>query len=102
MIPAEDKGEGSQKKLKRLQEIFSDDLTELFLRFYQYVIPIFEERNVQLQRREPQIHVLYDIYYGLYEEILTAYIDPEMFEGKVDIADISLASDDIQHVEGWL
>ena len=54
------KSEGlSDARFKRLEAAFNDSLTELYLLFYQTVLPVFTTFNKMLQSEEPFIYLLY-------------------------------------------
>ena len=48
----------SQARFKRLQKVFNDPMTEVYLLFLQSVLPSFTHCNQFLQREEPLIHLL--------------------------------------------
>lgn len=48
----------SQPRFKRLQNAFSDPVTEVYLLFLQLILPAFTHANQLLQREEPLIHIL--------------------------------------------
>ena len=48
----------SDRCLSRLQALFNDPMTEVYLLFYQSVMPVFTRINLLLQRNSPCIHFL--------------------------------------------
>lgn len=46
----------SQPRFKRLRRIIEDPLTEVYLSFYQAVLPLFTDLNLFLQREDPCIY----------------------------------------------
>ena len=50
----------ADRRFIRLQSSFNDPLTEVYLLFYQAVLPCFTNFNKLLQREEPLIYKLYD------------------------------------------
>ena len=51
-----------QARFKRLQSLLRDPLTEIYLLFYQSVLPVFNHFNLFLQREDPCIHLVYDYF----------------------------------------
>ncbi|KAJ8048255.1 hypothetical protein HOLleu_00499 [Holothuria leucospilota] len=47
-------------RFKRLYNVYSNPMTEVYLLFYQAVLPCFTTFNKLLQKEEPLIHQLYD------------------------------------------
>ena len=48
----------SDKRLTRLKAYFEDNNTEVYLMFYQSVLPLFSNINKTLQSEEPKIHLV--------------------------------------------
>jgi len=48
----------SQARFLRLQALFADPLTEVYLMFFQSVLPVFNHFNLFLQREAPCIHLI--------------------------------------------
>lgn len=53
--------ETSDNRLRRLQALFSNPVTEVNLMFYQFTLPFFTKINLVLQRDSPCIHIVYDV-----------------------------------------
>ena len=68
----------SQARFRRLQTIFTDPMTEVFLLFFQSVLPSFTHCNQFLQREEPLIHVLRPQLEKLLKNVLGKFIKPEV------------------------
>jgi hypothetical protein len=67
-----------QARLKRLKRSFQTPMTEIYLYFYQAVLPTFTTFNQLLQRSDPSIFLVYEGCWSIYKEILGKLI------GKVD------------------
>lgn len=52
----------SDKRLARLKDYFASLTTEIYLLFYQSVLPVLSKLNLQLQNEEPQIHSLHQLF----------------------------------------
>ena len=50
----------SQARFKRLLNLFEDPMTEVYLLFYQSVLPTFMHTNLLLQREDPSIFLVAD------------------------------------------
>lgn len=87
-------------RLLRLKQAFSDPMTELYLMFFQYVIPMFESRNLLLQRGDPQIHQLYSIYEGLYEDLLQSFLEPAYIMKFEGVTKIQLDAHTVEYIQG--
>lgn len=50
----------SEPRFRRLQEAFSNSMTELYLLFFQASLPVFTTFNLLFQREEASIFLLHD------------------------------------------
>ena len=66
----------SQALFVRLNNIFSDPMTEVYLLFLQAVLPTLIEANKFLQRDEPLIHVLLPFLEDLLKTMLGKFVKP--------------------------
>ena len=66
----------SQARFKRLQRVFNDPMTKVYLLFFQSVLPTFTYCNQFLQREQPLIHVLQPQFAKLLQSILEKYVKP--------------------------
>ena len=67
-----------QARFKRLQKAFSDPMTEVYLLFFQSVMPSFTHCNMFLQREEPLIHVLQPQLTRMLRNILAKFVKPSV------------------------
>ncbi|XP_012522038.1 uncharacterized protein LOC105828318 [Monomorium pharaonis] len=54
--------------------------TKLYLQFLEYVLPIFNDLNLEFQSETPKIYLLYDKMENAYRTLLSYYIKPEYLE----------------------
>ena len=64
----------SQARFKRLKELFSSPMTEIYLLFFQSVLPTFTHFNMFLQREDPCIHLVYGQCVSLLQKLLGKFV----------------------------
>ena len=79
----------SQARFKRLQNAFSDPLTEVYLLFFQAVLPCFTHCNLFLQREEPLVHVLHSQLTKLLQKLLGKYVKPAVLADNLRAGGLS-------------
>ena len=73
------KSEGlSDARFKRLEAAFNDCLTELYLLFYQAVLPVFTTFNKMLQSEEPLIYLLYKCQQRFMNNLASKFVKPDI------------------------
>lgn len=77
-----------QARFKRLQSLFSDPLTEIYLLFYQSVLPAFNHFNLFLQREDPCIHLVYDHCYNLLKKILCKFVKAVVIKASACLSEV--------------
>ena len=85
--------DGSQARFRRLQTNFTDSMTEVYLMFFQSVLPCFTHCNQFLQREEPLIHVLQPQLEKLLKNILAKFIKPAVIAEGLKNDDRLLSAD---------
>ena len=50
----------STPRFKRLQSAFKDDMTEVYLLFFQHVLQYFVRFNLFLQRNDPAVYMVHE------------------------------------------
>ncbi len=70
-----------QPRFKGLHDLFEDPMTEVYLLFFQSVIPCFTHTNQFLQREE---HCLQPQLLSLYKNILGKFVKPSVLSENVD------------------
>ena len=73
-----------QPRFKRLHDLFEDPMTEVYLLFFQSVLPCFTHTNQFLQREEPLVHCLLPQLLSLYKKILGKFVKPSVLSETVD------------------
>ena len=79
----------SQPRFKRLQKAFSDPLTEVYLLFFQSVLPVFTHDNQLLQREEPLIHILQPQLTKLLKNVLAKFVNPPVIASCLQAGTLS-------------
>lgn len=79
----------SDQRLMRLKKVFSDPTTEVYLLFYQSVLPIFNSLNVLLQNQSPQIHKISDEINSFLETLVGRFIDRNNCNSELEIYDFN-------------
>ena len=79
----------SQARFNRLQKVFCDPLTEIYLLFFQSVLPTFTYCNQFLQREEPLIHVLQPQLLKLLQNVLSKYVKPTVLAESLSSTGLS-------------
>ena len=64
----------SLARFKQLQSNFTDPMTEVYLLFFQSVLPCFTHSNQFLQREDPLIHLLQSRLEKLLKNVLGKFI----------------------------
>ena len=90
----------SQARFIRLGDNFSNPMTEIYLLFYQSVLPIFTCFNLLLQREDPCIHLVFDQCEKLLSKlmgrfVLTTALSAASSPKKVDYLNNQLSDRDI-------
>ena len=68
----------SQARFRRLQTVFIDPMTEVYLFFLQSLLPVFNQANRFLQREEPLVHILLQQLYSLLKKVVGKYVKPSV------------------------
>lgn len=75
-VDFEDNLEKASKILKKL----NNPLFKLYLQFLQFILPLFNDLNREMQSEKPKIHILYERLESLYKLLLKNYIKPKYLE----------------------
>ena len=70
----------SNERYKRLEKVFNDPILEVYLMFYQGVLPVFTIFNRYLQREEPLIYQLHDAQERFMNKLASRFIKPEIIQ----------------------
>ena len=92
----------SQARFKRLHDKFSKPMTEIYLLFFQSVIPTFTRFNQLLQREDPSIYLLHSQIRAFVKNIICRFIIPqEIVKAKGDATKVNCSiqlEDDKVHI----
>ena len=66
----------TEARFNRLRRVFDDPLSEIYLLFYQSVLPVFNSFNRFLQRDDPCIHLVYEQCEALLRKVLGRFVLP--------------------------
>lgn len=83
----------SQARFMRLRSAFSSPITEIYLLFYQSVLPVFNRFNLFLQREDPCIHLVHDQCESLLKKILMKFIKPSVIRNATALADVDICTE---------
>ena len=86
-----------QARFGRLQKRFADPTTEIYLLFYQSVIPVLTRLNQLLQRGDPLIYLLYSQMRAFLKNLISRFVKPQYIVGAGD--DITKISYDEPNVQ---
>ena len=66
----------TEARFNRLRRVFDDPLSEIYLLFYQSVLPVFNSFNRFLQREDPCIHLIHEQCEALLTKVLGRFVLP--------------------------
>ena len=66
----------TSSRLDRLLEVLKSKRCLIYCSFVLWIMPVFDKFNKCLQKEEPQIQKLNDLYLSLYREVLSKFIKP--------------------------
>ncbi len=75
----------SQARFKRLATAFEDPMTEVYLLFYQSVLPTFTRMNLLLQREDPNIHLVADSIRVFMRKLLSKFVTIQAIKAEDDV-----------------
>ena len=76
----ESEEESDQDRLARLKKRFSDPMTEVYLLFYQAILPVFTSINLMLQRTALKIYLVRGFLFSLVKNTMGKFIRPELLK----------------------
>ena len=86
----------SDRRLSRLQVLFSDPMTEAYLLFYQSVMPVFMKINLLLQRNSPCIHFLHGAMEKMLRTLLGRFVTVSAMDSTNTVVDVDFVSKENQ------
>ena len=82
----------SQARFTRLHNLFSRPITEVYLLFYQSILPVFNHFNQFLQREDPCIHLVHDCCESLLKKVLGKFIKLDVIKACPALCDVNTDS----------
>ncbi|XP_063058610.1 uncharacterized protein LOC134452176 isoform X2 [Engraulis encrasicolus] len=89
----------TQARIRRLQEAFSNPMTEVHLLFYQATIPAFSSLNFLLQREQPSIYLLYDEMVNFIRKLCARFMVPAALQSPQEPHSIAF-KEKANHLQG--
>ena len=78
----------SQARFKRLATAFEKPLTEVYLLFYQSVLPTFTQVNLLLQREDPNIYLVADSIRVFLKKLLSKFVTLQAIRAEDDVTKV--------------
>lgn len=75
----------AHSRLDRLVETFCSKRCLVYSSFLLWIMPLFDKYNKLLQKEEPQIHKLNDIYLSLFRDLLAKFVKPTIIQSHTNI-----------------
>ena len=82
-----------QARYLRLQALFTNPLTEVYLLFYQSVLPVFNHFNLFLQRDGPCVHLVHDHCQSLLKKVLGRFVQTEVIKAAHSLSEVNINID---------
>jgi hypothetical protein len=79
----------SDARFKRLNKIFADPMTEIYLMFYSNVLPLFTNLNLFLQREDPCVHLLYDESHAFFRRLLIKFVTVSTINASESLPEVA-------------
>ena len=76
--------EARDAKFRRLASLYKNPMFEIYLLFYQAILPVFTTFNLFLQRDAPQIYTLYRQMQSLLKKLLSKFMKPLVIQSFKD------------------
>ena len=78
----------SQARFVRLQSMFEDPMTEIYLLFYQAILPTFTNLNLLLQHEDPNIFLVADSIRAFFKKLLSKFVKLQAISLVSDITEV--------------
>ena len=79
----------SQARFAHLTSLFDFPITEVYLFFYQSVLPIFNHSNLFLQMEDPCIHLVHDNCERLLRKVLGKFVKKEVIAAANCLSEVN-------------
>lgn len=86
----------SQARFKRLAAAFEKPMTEVYLFFYQSVLPTFTQVNLLLQREDPNIYLIADAIRIFLKKLLSKFVTIQVIRDTRDITKVDFQNPENQ------
>ena len=80
----------SQARFLQLQALFADPLTEVYLTFFQSVLPVFNHFKLFLQREAPCIHLMQGHSQSLLKKVLGRFVQSDVIKDAPSLSEVSI------------
>lgn len=85
-----------QLRFSRLRVVFENPISEVYLLFYQAVLPVFSKLNLLLQREYPTIYLISDEIRSFLKKLLGKFMKIEAIRAKDDVTNVDYLCEDNQ------
>lgn len=82
----------SQPRFRRLVAAFERPMTEVYLLFYESVLPTFTHINLLLQREDPNIYLVADAIRCFFRKLLSKFVTLQAIREQSDITNVDFRS----------
>lgn len=82
----------SQPRFRRLVAAFERPMTEVYLLFYESVLPTFTHINLLLQREDPNIYLVADAIRCFFRKLLSKFVTLQAIREQSDITNVDFCS----------
>ena len=79
----------SQPRFHRLKRAFEDPMTEIYLLFFQSILPVFTRINLLFQRSDPCIHLIHSQIRTYLKSLLNKFLLPSVLADTPDITNVA-------------
>ncbi len=86
-----------QSKFARLLQFFDEPMSEVYLLFYQHVLPAFTRLNLLLQREHPTIFLIPTEIRSFLKKLLSKFVTVGAIKGTEDVTQVDFTSPANQH-----
>ena len=73
----------AKARFKRLSELFANPITEVYLFFFQSILPVFTDLNLLLQRNDPCIYLVHGQSINLLQKLLGKFVQISVIKAAV-------------------
>lgn len=91
-----------QARFARLYNVFNDPMSEVYLLFYQSVLPVFTRLNLLLQREYPTIFLVADEIRSFLKKLLSQFVKLWAIKDAEAITEVEFNCADIQLIDSDL